>query len=200
MDTFKHLYEFLQSHEDDSIYKWLQEHWVGKDKQESLLRLFTGLNLIDKLKKQGVNLHSASEHLNLQNHEKIILQKILEAHNEVVGISNRIKTTIRHKKEQGIYIHRPSYGQAVINDPEIPNRRIMGVNDEEARNIAICISKKSDASYKYFSRNKITKNGQKFRKTSIKYLIKKYRHLTNSDGVNPLEMRIREYYLNMMDE
>lgn len=50
MDTFKGLYEFLQLHEEKNIRTWLKEPWVGKDKQESLLRLFAGLGLIDKIK------------------------------------------------------------------------------------------------------------------------------------------------------
>ena len=50
MYTFKDLYEFLQLNEEDNIIKWLETPWIGKDKQESLLRLFAGLGLIDKLK------------------------------------------------------------------------------------------------------------------------------------------------------
>ena len=50
MDTIKDLYEFLQTREESSIIPWLYDPWVGKDKQESLLRLFAGLGLIDKLK------------------------------------------------------------------------------------------------------------------------------------------------------
>ena len=50
METFNDLFEFLQNSKEDNIIKWLQEPWVGKDKQESLLRLFAGLGLIDKLK------------------------------------------------------------------------------------------------------------------------------------------------------
>lgn len=43
MDTFKDLYEFLQLYEEENILTWLKDPWVGKDKQESLLRLFAGL-------------------------------------------------------------------------------------------------------------------------------------------------------------
>ena len=50
MNTFKDLYNFLQLYEEDNIINWLKNPWVGKDKQESLLRLFAGLGLIDKLK------------------------------------------------------------------------------------------------------------------------------------------------------
>jgi len=49
MATFKDLYEFIQNFKEDNIIKWLEEPWIGKDKQESLLRLFAGLGLVDKL-------------------------------------------------------------------------------------------------------------------------------------------------------
>jgi hypothetical protein len=48
--TFVDLFEFLQETKDACIFSWLSEPWSGKDKQESLLRLFAGLGLIDKLK------------------------------------------------------------------------------------------------------------------------------------------------------
>ena len=48
MDTFIDLYTFIQSYEGN-IIEWLEIPWKGKDKQESLLRLFAGLGLIDKL-------------------------------------------------------------------------------------------------------------------------------------------------------
>ena len=50
MDTFKDLYHNLQTIEDTDILSWLGTPWKGKDKQESLLRLFAGLGLIVKLK------------------------------------------------------------------------------------------------------------------------------------------------------
>jgi hypothetical protein len=54
MNTFKDLYEFLQLNEETNIINWLKEPWAGKDKQESLLRLFAGLGLIDKLKSYDI--------------------------------------------------------------------------------------------------------------------------------------------------
>ena len=47
--TFVELYEFLQQLDNSTIKPWLRNNWMGKDKQESLLRLFMSLNLIDKL-------------------------------------------------------------------------------------------------------------------------------------------------------
>ena len=49
INTFIDLYEFLQYFPSHSILEWLSERWEGKDKQESLLRLFAGLGLINKL-------------------------------------------------------------------------------------------------------------------------------------------------------
>ena len=54
MDTFKDLYEFLQLYEENNILPWLGKPWIGKDKQESLLRLFAGLGLIDKIKSYDI--------------------------------------------------------------------------------------------------------------------------------------------------
>lgn len=46
--TYKDLYKYLQSY-NNSIIEWLNIPWVGKDKQESLLRLIANLGLIRKL-------------------------------------------------------------------------------------------------------------------------------------------------------
>lgn len=54
MNTFKDLYEFLQLYKENNIIIWLKEPWDGKDKQESLLRLFAGLGLIDKIKSYDI--------------------------------------------------------------------------------------------------------------------------------------------------
>uniref|UniRef100_A0A6C0HAD5 Uncharacterized protein n=1 Tax=viral metagenome TaxID=1070528 RepID=A0A6C0HAD5_9ZZZZ len=50
--TFVDLFNFLQSYGSckNDIISWLQEPWQGKDKQESLLRLFAYLGLISKLR------------------------------------------------------------------------------------------------------------------------------------------------------
>lgn len=49
MQTFKDLFEFLRVYNKEDIKFWLDEAWTGKDKQESLLRLFGGLGLIHKI-------------------------------------------------------------------------------------------------------------------------------------------------------
>ena len=52
--TFKDLYNFLKEYDSKSIRKWLKDSWEGKDKQESLLRLFAGLGLVEKLNKYDI--------------------------------------------------------------------------------------------------------------------------------------------------
>ena len=51
MTTYKELFQHLQTFEDNyDIRKWLStDRWTGKDKQESILRLFARLGLIPKL-------------------------------------------------------------------------------------------------------------------------------------------------------
>jgi len=51
MNTFVDLYNYLKNLNESDIKTWLQKPWKGKDKQESLLRLFAGLGLITKLNK-----------------------------------------------------------------------------------------------------------------------------------------------------
>ena len=48
--TFKDLYNFLQTLNDISIFPFLQENWSGKEKQESLFRLFSLLRLFPEFK------------------------------------------------------------------------------------------------------------------------------------------------------
>jgi hypothetical protein len=45
LNTFVQLYEFLREY-NGNIRIWLGKHWVGKDKQEALLRIFAVLGLI----------------------------------------------------------------------------------------------------------------------------------------------------------
>lgn len=52
--TFVELYEFLQIYNENSIIDWLINPWAGKDKQESLLRLFSKLGIISKLQNYNV--------------------------------------------------------------------------------------------------------------------------------------------------
>lgn len=50
--TFSELYQFLQNYTGESIINWMEADtiWHGKDKQESLLRLFARLGLVHKLR------------------------------------------------------------------------------------------------------------------------------------------------------
>ena len=67
MNTRIDLYEFLQTLEITEFLNWLKHPWIGKDKQESVLRLFAGLGLIDKLK---------SYHICKGNYNKKTITKI----------------------------------------------------------------------------------------------------------------------------
>ena len=66
------LYNYLQKIDDKSIIPWLRNPWQGKDKQESLLRLFAGLGLIEQLKaysicKGNFNLKTITKHTSLKD-------------------------------------------------------------------------------------------------------------------------------------
>jgi len=85
METFIDLYEFLRTYENESILGWLREPWLGKDKQESLLRLFAGLKLITKLSthtlcKGNFNLETITAHESVKDvfythkHKRIYLK------------------------------------------------------------------------------------------------------------------------------
>ena len=54
LKTFCDLYNYLQEKKFTDISEWLVTRWKGKDKQESLLRLFAGLGLISKLNEFNV--------------------------------------------------------------------------------------------------------------------------------------------------
>jgi hypothetical protein len=51
-NTFIDLFEYLKNEND--LIEWLKIPWKGKDKQESVLRLFTGLELTEKLKEYKI--------------------------------------------------------------------------------------------------------------------------------------------------
>lgn len=65
--TFKDLYFFLKNYNGTSIIPWLENKWSGKDKQESLLRLFGHLNLINKLQEY----HTCIGNFNMKTIQKI---------------------------------------------------------------------------------------------------------------------------------
>jgi hypothetical protein len=72
INTFENLYEFLQTYNEDNIFGWLDKPWQGKDKQESLLRLFAGLDLVEKLTEYKVckgnyNLKTIQKHATLKD-------------------------------------------------------------------------------------------------------------------------------------
>ncbi len=50
LKTFRGLYKFLRNNRLDDITKFIANNWQGKEKQESVFRLFSYLNLIDEFK------------------------------------------------------------------------------------------------------------------------------------------------------
>ena len=46
MKNFSQLYDVVMNIEEDTIIPFLNDKWIGKDKQESLFRLFAYLNVI----------------------------------------------------------------------------------------------------------------------------------------------------------
>ena len=52
--TFIELYKFLQKYPEKDIRPWLKNQWDGKEKQESILRLFGGLDCIAKFSQYNI--------------------------------------------------------------------------------------------------------------------------------------------------
>jgi hypothetical protein len=86
--TFKDLYTFLQNFEENNILNWLETPWVGKEKQESLLRLFAGLGLIDKLKSFTVCKGNYN-------------QKTIEKHNCIKDLFYHENNELKNLKDKG---------------------------------------------------------------------------------------------------
>lgn len=54
IETFIEFFDLLKSLHQDEFHIWLTARWKGKDKQESCLRLFSKLGLIDKLREYDI--------------------------------------------------------------------------------------------------------------------------------------------------
>jgi hypothetical protein len=109
--TFKQLYEFLQTYEEKSIRSWLDEQWEGKDKQESLLRLFTGLDLIVPLygytmcsgnyNKGSIQMFQSKREIFLNEKNKLILLKDKGDASDLTCMNGNtmLVTTSKNKKD-----------------------------------------------------------------------------------------------------
>ena len=86
VSTFVDLYEFLQEYDESSIIPWLKNNWVGKDKQESLLRLFSSLKLIPKINDRY---HICRGNYNIQTIEKI--NTVKDIFYNSVGVAIKLK-------------------------------------------------------------------------------------------------------------
>ena len=71
ISTYVDLYTFLQSFETNDIKEWLSVNWKGKDKQESLFRLFASLQCIQKINTFDI----CKGNFNLQTIQKIVCCK-----------------------------------------------------------------------------------------------------------------------------
>ena len=104
IDTFNDLYNFLQSYSKENILDWLNDRWEGKDKQESLLRLFAGLGLIEKLNnykicKGNFNLKTIQQITSIKdifydNTHNLIKLKDKGDSSDLTGIHNKNKKDI----------------------------------------------------------------------------------------------------------
>lgn len=66
---------------------WLEESWIGKDKQESLLRLFSKLELIEKLKDYNIcNGNFNNQTITIQKNKKDIFYN---EKNEILSLKDK---------------------------------------------------------------------------------------------------------------
>ena len=119
--TFKDLYEYLQSCHDDDIFNWLHIRWEGKDKQESLLRLFSGLSIIPKIKDFNIckgNFNSKT----IQTHNTI---------KDIFYIDNNTLINLKDKGDSsdltGIHISNPNH--LLVTTSKNLNKTNIGVLD-----------------------------------------------------------------------
>ena len=87
MRHFRDLYLFLQNYEENNIYSWLEIPWKGKDKQESLLRLFGSLGLIEKLK--NYNICKGNYNLNTITIQSSIRDIFYDDNNNLINLKDK---------------------------------------------------------------------------------------------------------------
>lgn len=121
LNTLKDLYEFLQFYEEDNIITWLKEPWVGKDKQESLLRLFAGLELIDKIEQYDICKGNFNE-------------KTIEIHNSLKDVfydekNNPIKLKDKGDSSDLTGIHKDNVKHLLVTTSKNLNKTQVGKLD-----------------------------------------------------------------------
>ena len=108
MKTFFELYEFIISNKDSSIYPFLQHSWKGKDKQESIFRLFAYLNLIPEFNTYKVcdgvyNLGTITPN---KNRNTLFISNLKDKGDKsdltLIDGTNIIATTSKNKSQYGI--------------------------------------------------------------------------------------------------
>lgn len=165
MRTFKDLYEFLQNYENDNIIDWLKDSWEGKDKQESLLRLFAGLGLIDKLNNYNIckgnfntktiTIHTSKKDIFYDETNNLINLKDKGDSSDLTGIHKKntkhliVTTSKCLKKEQAgaLDIEKVSYY----------------FDDYPDFKISLCICIKNQEEFKIM-KNRIEKTNEKLKK------------------------------------
>jgi hypothetical protein len=116
--TFKDLFNFLRVYQHPlGIIDWLNDRWIGKDKQESLLRLFSKLYLIPKLNKYNIckgnfNLKTieicdSNRDIFYNNKGQLIMLKDKGDSSDLTGINisnskNILVTTSKNKNKENI--------------------------------------------------------------------------------------------------
>ena len=150
MNTFKDLYVFLQSYvENNNIKTWLKEPWVGKDKQESLLRLFAGLGLIDKIKaydicKGNYNRKTITKNTTIKdvfyNEENLINLKDKGDSSDLTGIckGNEKHLLVTTSKN----LHKTQVGKLDID--KILTNFEQYKNEEYTMSLCVCVRDRND--------------------------------------------------------
>ena len=105
MKTFNDLFNFLQSYSNNSIIDWLEQSWTGKDKQESLLRLFAGLGLIEKFKDFNI----CKGNFNLRTIQKqLTFKDIFYDNNKLINLKDKGDasdlTAMHHNNDKHILV------------------------------------------------------------------------------------------------
>ena len=197
ISTYYDLYEFLYNHAktNDSIIDWLNIPWIGKDKQESIFRLFSYLELIKKLDNYNICIGN----FNLQTLTKINSYKDIFLDNK----NNLIKLKDKGDSSDLSGFHKTNKNEVLATTSKnMTNKYSMDSLDiekilanfagfhESGYCLKICIAKPNK---KYF-----TKLVKRMNKTN-KVLIKLFKNNDNfividHDDLNEAFLRFKNYY------
>lgn len=174
MNNFIDLYNYVMSSKDDNIYNFLLERWYGKDKQESLFRLFAYLKLIKEFDIYDICDGNFNNGTLVKNTNKSILfEKSLNDKGD--------KSELSLIKDDDILIcsskNKDSYS---VNDLDIDNiQNIFSQNYKNKYTLSICIIVK-DKKELYNS----IKNAEKTSKRLVDVLQDKTTFIYDWDDIN----------------